>query len=327
MPPMNLDLTKAQCGLETTAGTPVAATRLVPFVTGSYTPAIDFKTLEEVRGVMARFDDIKTRQMSTFEITQELDLENILPALLCAFASVTPTGSSPNFTWTFTPTISGALRTLRTATWELALTDGTNHYRRSFAFARPTAISIEAGESTAQISTTWMGRAGKPLAAPANVAVLARNIIPSALFKLSIDDTWAGLGGSDFDPVRSFNWAPDPALEPAYHLQGRDDLDQTDWYQGPLGGALDLTFDHDAQGDAELAHWDAGDLRFHRMLAEFNSNRSIQIDMAGRHIESPDVLAADGRQHTIGLNCQIRADDQATPNILSVEVKNGVAAW
>ena len=38
MPPMNLDLTKAQCGLETTAGTPVAATRLVPFVTGSYTP-------------------------------------------------------------------------------------------------------------------------------------------------------------------------------------------------------------------------------------------------------------------------------------------------
>ena len=63
------------------------------------------------------------------------------------------------------------------------------------------------------------------------------------------------------------------------------------------------------------------------MLAEFNSNRSIQIDMAGRHIDSPDVLAADGRQHTIGLNCQIRADDQATPNILSVEVKNGVAAW
>ena len=327
MPPMNLDLTKAQCGLETTAGTPVAATRLVPFVSGSYTPAIDFKTLEEVRGVMARFDDIKTRQMSTFEITQEARPREHPAGAALRLRLGHADGLSPNFTWTFTPTISGALRTLRTATWELALTDGTNHYRRSFAFARPTAISIEAGESTAQITTTWMGRAGKPLAAPANVAVLARNIIPSALFKLSIDDTWAGLGGSDFDPVRSFNWAPDPALEPAYHLQGRDDLDQTDWYQGPLGGALDLTFDHDAQGDAELAHWDAGDLRFHRMLAEFNSNRSIQIDMAGRHIDSPDVLAADGRQHTIGLNCQIRADDQATPNILSVEVKNGVAAW
>ena len=63
------------------------------------------------------------------------------------------------------------------------------------------------------------------------------------------------------------------------------------------------------------------------MLAEFNSNRSIQIDMAGRHIDPPDVLAADGRQHTIGLNCQIRADDQATPNILRAVVKNGVAAW
>ena len=327
MPPMNFDLTEAQCGIETTAGTLVAATRLVPFTSGSYTPGIDFKTLEEARGAMARFDDIQTRKMSTFQMTQELDLENILPALLCCFANVTPTGSTPNYTWTFTPAIN-TVRALATATWELALTDGTNHYRRRFGFARPTAFSIEVGpDGTGQLTTTWMGRAAQPLAAPANVAALARNIIPSALFKVSIDDTWAGLGSNDNDDVRSFTFSPEMALSPGYNLQGRSDLDQTKWYQGPLTGSVAMVYDHDDDAAGELAHWENSDLRFLRLLAEFNSNRSLQIDVAARYIASPDVLAQDGRQHTLNLSGEIRADDQATPNIMSVVVENGVASW
>ena len=146
---------------------------------------------------------------------------------------------------------------------------------------------------------------------------MARNIIPSALFKVSIDDTWAGLGSNDNDDVRSFEFSPEMGLSAGYTLQGRSDLDQTKWYQGPLLGSVNMVYDHDDDAAGELAHWEAGDLRFLRLLAEFNANRSMQIDVCSRYITSPDVLAQEGRQHTLNLIGEIRGDDQPTPNIMA----------
>ena len=92
-------------------------------------------------------------------------------------------------------------------------------------------------------------------------------------------------------------------------------------------GAVNMVYDHDDDAAGELAHWEAGDLRFLRLLAEFNSNRSMQIDVAARYLATPDVLSQDGRQHTLNLNGEIRGDDQPTPNIMAVTIENGVAAW
>ena len=50
---LNADLTKVQIGQESTAGTLVVATRLVPFTGGSYTPMRERNAIEEMRGIMA----------------------------------------------------------------------------------------------------------------------------------------------------------------------------------------------------------------------------------------------------------------------------------
>ena len=322
---LNLDLTELQIGLETTGGTLVAATHLVPFDEGSFSPGVSFKTLDEVRGINADYDDIITQRGSTLELTQELDFENLIPALECAFANVTPIGSDP-YVWTFNPART-SFSPLATATIEIAQTDGANHYRKRFGLARPTAISIEASGETAQLQTTWMGRAAQALTAPAAVAAVSRQIIPASLFKVYIDDTWATLGTTEVGYARSFSAAYVPGLTPAHNLLGRADLDQTGWYRGRIQGTLGLTVDHDGDASAELAHWEAKDLRFIRLQAVVGADLELRFDHCVRYIATPDVLAADGKQHTLELDGQLRADTTAMANRFEVYVKNGVSAW
>ena len=64
---LNSDLTKVQIGQEATAGTLVAATRLVPFTGGSYTPTHERNAIEEMRGIMADYEDVLVRQGSAVE--------------------------------------------------------------------------------------------------------------------------------------------------------------------------------------------------------------------------------------------------------------------
>ena len=324
---LNQDLTKVQIGLEgaSAPGTLVAATRLVPYMDGSYEPEITRKSLDEIRGVRADIDDVVTRRMSTLELTQELDFENILAAFLCGFASVTPSGSDP-YTWGFTPGTSAPVA-LRTATIEIAETDGASaHYRRRFGFARPTTIGIEAGDDTGQISTTWEGRAAQALTAPTSVPELGRTIIPAALFQVYIDDTWAKLGDTAFGQLRSLSAEYIPGLQMAYNEQGRADLDATHWRRMRMRGTLSLTVDHDGDTSAELAHWEGGDLRFVRIEAVSGTKR-LTLDHCMRYLDTPDVLAADEKQHTLELNGELRADTTSARNQFRAAVVNGVSSW
>ena len=321
----NRDLTEVQIGLETTAGTLVAATRLVPFTEGSYSPTIGFKTLDEVRGVNADYDDVITQRGSELELTQELDFENLLAAFECAFANVSPTGADP-YEWTFNPARS-SFSPLASATIEVAETDGAATYRKRFGLARPTAISIEASDETAQLSTTWMGRAAQDLTAPAAVAAIARRIIPASLFSVYIDDSWAALGTTKVGYARSFTADYVPGLTSAYNLAGRSDLDMTKWYRGRIQGTLALSVDHDGDSSAELVHWEAGDLRFIRLVALVGADLELRLDHCVRYIDTPDVLAADDKQHTLDLSGKLRADTTSAANRFQAYIKNGVSAW
>ena len=129
-------LNKVQAGLEVTAGTLVAATRLIPHTAGILNPNIDWTDLAEVRGVRAKYDDVKTGQGSELKLTQHLDFENLLLPLLCGYASVVPTGAAP-YIWTFTPARDAA-SALASATFEVVETDGaSNIYEKAFGLARP----------------------------------------------------------------------------------------------------------------------------------------------------------------------------------------------
>ena len=323
---LNSDLTKVQIGPESTAGTLVAATRLVPFTGGSYTPKRERNAVEEMRGIMADYEDVLVRQGAELQLTQELDLENIIPAFECAFAAETAGGADP-YTWEHIPGRT-APAALASATFEIAETDGASaNYRGRFGYARPTTLSIEVGaDGTAQLQTTWMGRAEQVLTSPASASALERTILPVALFECFIDDSWAGLGTTKVGQLRSCSIEYVPGLTPAYNQAGRADLDLTGWYRSRFQGSLALSIDHDGTTTSELADWKAGTLRFIRLRASVGTH-SLTLDHCVRYIETPDILASDNKQHTLELTGHLRADTTAAANLFEATVVNGIDAW
>lgn len=328
---LQADLTRLQVGAESTAGTAAAATQRVPYVEASLTPRIERKTLEERGNVLADVDDVIVSRMTELEMTTELSTETCLAPLLGSLASVTPSGSGPR-TWTFTPAVT-APSEVGTFTWEWGATDGASSGTRQqgrSSLMRCTGWSIEASTETAQMQSTWMGRARKDLASDSLTALTApsRWIVPAGAFGVWIDDAWADLGDSKFGTVRSLNVEIDPGITEAMALDGRADLDVSYWRRGRIRGSISLTVDHDGDASDELGEWEAGDLRYVRLAASNGAAagglRSITIDAVMRYIDSPDVLASDGAQHTLELVGQLRAD--AANNILRVAVVNGLSA-
>ena len=324
-------LRKVLAGIETTPGTPIAATRLIPHMPGSgYTENQARKRLDEPRGVLGYVDDVLTRQMTTLELEQELDFEHSLLPLLCGIAGVNGTGGSAPYTYTM-PIGLAAARALDSATFQVQQTDGaTPHVSRQMSYARPTSISIdyELG-GTASIKSSWVGRAGGALAAAASVGVAARQVIPAELFSIDIDDTWAGLGTTAAGNVRSMGLEINTGLAPAHRYAGRAALDLDGWYYGRVEGKISVVFDLDAAAAAEVAHWRAGDLRFLRLNAGSGAaatERQMQIDIAGRYISDPNLLGSDGEQAIVELEAEFRVDETAN-NMLAFTVLNALASF
>ena len=329
IPILQADLTEIQIGIETVAGTLVPATKKIPYVSASWTPTQERTTLEERGTVLADTDDVITRRGSELSIVEHLNTETIIGVLLCCLEAGTPMDLAGAEVWTFTPSVLTPTA-LSTATIEIAAIDGgALGYRGRFGFARPTALSIEASDGTAQMTTKWMGRAKQALVAAAALTPPERFIIPAPLFSVTIDDTWATLGTTPFGRLRSLSFDLDPGLVEAPALAGRADLDTAYWRRGRIRGSQSLIVDHDGDASAELAHWEAGDLRFTRLEATNGGTaaalRRIRIDTVSRYMDSPDVLSSDGAQHTVDLASMLRAD--TLDNILQVEVVNGLSSF
>jgi len=328
-----VDLTEVQAGLETAGseGTLTTATRKIPFITAGYTPEITREELQERGTVRAATGDVVTARGAQLTLEEHLSYETLILPLLCAYAAVTPSSVSSHRLWQFTPSIL-APTALRTATFEVAASDGAGDtYRGRFGFARPTAIQVVSdGSSTAKLNTTWMGRAEQALTNPAAVDPPVRTFVPARLMTLAIDDAWGSRGTTVVGKIRSMTLTPDPGLVAQAALQGRADLDMTHWLRNRLGGTLAIVVEHDGTSGSELDHWKTGDLRYMRLQANngiSNSagTRSLQWDFVSRYIESPDVLQADGDQHLLSLDAELRADDDG--NFMAIAVRNALASW
>ena len=321
---------------ESTAGTPVAATRLMPHMEATtFTENIQRQELGEARGVLAPVDDVVVQRMSTLALQQNLDFDLCLLAFLCGVGKVTAVGSTAPYAYTIAAGVT-APTDKASATFEVVQSDGsTDHVRRRFGHARPTEMSLawnQPGITT--FNTTWMGGAAADVtkAAIQATTIANRREVPSSLWTVQIDDTWAGLGGSDAVNIRGLSWTLNTGVEPSYHFRGRTDLDLDGWYDGRVTGTLTLTLDLDAAAAAEVAHWRAGDLRFIRLAADNGATgtglRSIQIDQAARFIEPPNLLASDAQQATVALACELRSDAAgANDDFLEVEIMTSLSAW
>ena len=325
-------LTRLGVGIEAAnaQGTLVPATMGVPAGDMSFTPAVERKILEESNQLLAHRVAVPVKRESTLDVTTELAPETLLPVLLCSAANTAPTtGNDLPQSWVFEPSIA-APSALDTATWEISLRGSAAGRATRFGYARPTSWSIEASGETSQLSAAWMGRAEQPLPAAAAVAVPDRWIVPAALWRAWIDDTWAALGTTAFSRVRSVQFEFDPGLTPAPTFSGRPDLDMSDWWRGKLGGKLTILADHDAAAAGEIGHWRAGDKRFVRLEATNSGSaaglRRIRIDACVQMIDDIDVLSVDDERHTVELAGDLFASDDTTAEFLAIAVDCGLGA-
>jgi hypothetical protein len=191
-------LRKLQLGRESTAGTAVAATyKLVG--EGKMTPMIEREFEAFPRGIRAPVTDggFAISRSTEVEFESNLTYEEVLPFLDSGLVLVTTTGAGP-YTHTFDPTLTAA-QNIKTYTAEMRITDGSvHHYEReaAYMFTQEMEIELKANEP-AVIKVKMAGRAEQTSTVTADLPIITgRTVIPSNLFKVFIDDTGAGIGGT-----------------------------------------------------------------------------------------------------------------------------------
>ncbi len=324
-------LSRVQYGLETTAGTLVAADTLLPLESGSYEPQIERTALEEARGVLVQVDDLDVRKGSMLTISQFLDYEHVALPLLTGFDNAAAVGVSAPYTRTFEPGLT-APEGLASASFEVVETDGASDlFEAAFAYGSCEQCSINlAFNQPATLSATYFGRAEQSVAAATGLSALARKVIRSSDFEIAIDDTWAGLGTTKrAATIRSAQLQLTSGAAPGYTLDGATDLDFTKLYRGRLSGSLQLVLDLNATAMGEVGKWRDGALRFVELKATDGTGaalRSLTLQLALRFIETPQVLQHDGDIVTVGLTGELRYD-ATSGKALRVELKNAISGY
>ena len=328
-------LQRVAAGQETTPGTAVAPSRIVPHMRGSTFVEDEARNLlPEARGVRVGVTDVVTQRMSQLELQQQLDADLTLPVFLAGLASVVPTGAGP-YAYGFAPGAAAAAEKAAFS-WEVTQSDGsTDHVRRRFGHARPTSMAINfADGQVSQLNSTWMGEAATAVAertALNRSLPASRRIIPTGLWGVSLDDAWDDLGDTEAANVRGLSWEFTTGLTPSHHLRARPNLDMDGWYEGEMALALTLTLDLDAEAAAEILHWRNGDLRFARLEATSGADaarRALQIDQAVRIIGSPNLLGQNDQHSVVELACELRADEaDLAEEFFRVEVTSGLPMW
>lgn len=329
-------LRNVQIGLESTAGTAVPATaRIVG--EGTYTEQIEREFEEFPRGVRAPVTGGGYDIMGGSEIVINGNLtyeEIVYPNLMGIVNDAAPTGSGP-YTWDFTPVLT-APAAVKTGTFEFVISDGsTLHVQRESAYGFCTGYTVTlAANQIATITHNYAARRSQTsTVTAAQTVITGRTPVPSNLFKLDIDDTWANLGTTNKTQyVRSATLTVDTGLTPDFTLDGRTDLDLTGINSGTLNATLDITVEANAAMATELGHYRGtgghGTVRFYRLEADnglaTTENRVIRWDMAMKHLTAP-VYSQENGIEIVTMNLGLEYDATGA-NAFVCTVINGLSA-
>jgi len=294
-------LRRLQVGRETTSGSRVPATQQV-IGEHEWTPIIDRYQEAYPRGVRVRHTprDANQQRGSRLVVNTDCDFEHLLVPLSCGVVKPSRSGSGP-FTHAFTPDLTARLN-IDTLTAEYLVTDGSaDHYEREFGYGAVERIRLTwaSGQPT-KLSYTIFGRREQASSITTGVGVVAgREIIPSALWSLAIDDTQANLGNSVLDGghFRAGSLEIITGATPRYGIAGRADLDMNGIDTDLLAATLSLTVSHHGDAAAEYQHWRDDDLRFVRLQAASGAKRA-RIDLTGVYTTAP-AMGQDGNTDTL----------------------------
>lgn len=292
---------KFQGGIESTKGTLVAATRVLTGDT-QFMEKRDRYFSDYPRGVAATVGAGGTtvKQWVDVEHKGELSAEDILWALLLGIrGSVTPTGAGTAKTWTFTPQLTTAVKTLDAATFEFMRSDGaTNHYYGEAGYCMCSGFRIESDpEGIAQYGMTLFGRARQtdtPTAAL--VPYTSLEALAGGMLSVYVDTSWAGLGGTQLTGMqRKVIFNCDTGVRPQWNAQGRSDLDFAEHAAGLLKGKLNIEWEFDSVGASRYTSYRNGDIIYVRLkwvgsAISGGGNKTVQVDGAWRFAGDPTFV-------------------------------------
>ena len=322
--PLLRSLTTVAAGLETTAGTLVAASRGLPAASADFHPYVERDSRVDLRGTEDAVLDEVERRGARLRLVQNLDYQTVIPAFQCGLQRVTPSGGA----WTHA--ISWATPpALATATFEVIQSDGEGFSAgHRFGYARPTQLTLDISEGVGSLTSMWEGRIAGALATLTRRAVPNRQFVESRAFSVAIDDAWSDAGDTPAGMVRRASLTVNTGCRPYWGKAQRVYADMTNWERQRPTGTLTLFIDHDRAADTELQHFKDGDLRVVRIEASMGSGnalRRLRVDAVIRYLAQPNLFEAADGQHVLTMSGELRPD--AAGNLLRVTVANGLSSW
>lgn len=330
MPTALVSLNRLQLGKETTAGTAVPATVAIPGA-AEFEETVEFYRPENLGGarVATGGAGVITGRATTLKVETELTAEEALWPLLTGIASITPTGTGPAYTWTFTPNLNGHAN-VATATAEFVRTDGlVNHYVAIAPYCICTAFGIEwSASEVARLTWEMTGRARQGGAPTASVTPYAsREPLVGGLGKVFVDGSWGALGTTQLvGTVRSGSLSVTTGVLHTRTVDGRADLDATEHTSNLVEAKLELVVELDAAGASRYLQYRQNALSFVRVRFEGTAvggqPRYVQVDGCWRAAGAPK-WQADGQQVLLGLALEL-VQDPASGNAIRFELRNGL---
>lgn len=292
---------KIQLGLESTPGTPVAATALYRGV-GALKDDTEIVYSEEDIGYIggaSRNYIPKIGGTLTIDST-EATFEQLPYWLEAGIEAETPTqdGTGSDYIYVYNmPTT--AVNTTRYYTLEFG--DNQQAEEMEYSFVSEFTLEGNAGEAW-KIGGTWMGRQVTPTTFTGAIALPTVEDIVFQKTKLYIDDEGGTIGTTQkSNTLLSATLSHTTGLVPVWTADGNLYFSFVKLVTDET--ILELTFEHDGTAVAEKAKWKAGDARLIRLLIEGSavatpgttySNKTLIIDLAGRYADFEALSDQDG---------------------------------
>jgi len=262
----------AQLGIETTKGTAVATTKILPSF--SVITGIDGDSTKiEQAGNKFGTSYAPGKDYSTAKWTGQPSHDELVYILssLCSFAAPTVVGTTGQ-SWTHT--ISGTTEdTVKSYTVE----NGSAARAHKFAYGMFTELSLKGDRSKITADAVMMGQQttdGITLTA-SNTSVLQVPLLPKEI-DISIDTTSAGLGTTKF--ARVLKWEFN--IKNRYGMLWTVDSSVSSWathIELPVDATVKIMVEADATGMGLLADWRAGNKKFIRIKDTSTVNAGTAI--------------------------------------------------
>ena len=320
---------KLQMGIEATKGTAVAATRVLVGERNGYREIVDTYRSDYPVGIRGTVGGagVIVRQGTDIVVNTDLTPHEILwPLELGIRGGISPATVDTNArNYVYTPELTTALPTIKTATGEIIESDGTTNWIASqvaHLMCSGFKITWSPGQP-AKLSYTLFGRHRQTLTPTGALTVYSsREVLVSPLLEAYFDTSWANLGNTQLTTaIRSLELDVDTGFAPDYTIgDALADLDFTQYQVGPLKAKLKGVLELNTAGSARFTKARANSVEYIRLLntgsliGAVSARNQVRVDGAYRHL-APPVISDQGDVKVCAIDMEAVYDDTGTKEI------------